>query len=78
MAHKTITISEEAYEMLSDLKKEGESFTEVIKRVVKEVKTRPLNSFSGSWKGDSEELNEIQKEIQNMWKGYERTLRRAE
>ena len=78
MAHKTITISEEAYEMLANLKKEGESFTEVIKRVLKEVKNRPLNSFSGSWKGDREELNEIQKEIQNMWKGYERTLRRAE
>ena len=34
MAHKTITISEEAYNLLKANKKENESFTEVIKRVL--------------------------------------------
>ena len=33
MAHKTITISEEAYEALAKMKKERESFTDVILRV---------------------------------------------
>jgi predicted CopG family antitoxin len=78
MAHKTITISDEAYEMLSGLKREGESFTEVIKRVVNEVKARPLSSFSGAWMGDSSELDKIQMDIHDMWKGYERELRQAE
>lgn len=78
MAHKTITISDEAYEMLSGLKRRGESFTEVIKRVVDEVKTRPLSSFSGAWKGDKSELDEIQREIHYMWRNYERELRQAE
>ncbi len=34
MAHKTITISEEAYNLLKANKKENESFTEVIKRIL--------------------------------------------
>lgn len=35
MSHKTITISEEAYEGLIGLKKEGESFNELIMRITK-------------------------------------------
>ena len=35
MAHKTVTISEEAYEALAGIKREKESFTEVILRIVK-------------------------------------------
>jgi predicted CopG family antitoxin len=33
MAHKTITISEEAYNALARMKKENESFTDVILRI---------------------------------------------
>ena len=33
MAHKTITISEDAYNSLNKLKKENESFTDVILRI---------------------------------------------
>ncbi|AKG92208.1 hypothetical protein GAH_00440 [Geoglobus ahangari] len=35
MAHKTLTISEEAYNTLKRLKKEGESFSDVILRITK-------------------------------------------
>lgn len=40
MAHKTITISEEAYELLKSLKRDNESFTEVIKRIVNQRKRK--------------------------------------
>ncbi|WP_290598268.1 MULTISPECIES: antitoxin VapB family protein [unclassified Archaeoglobus] len=37
MAHKTLTISEEAYNALKKLKKRGESFSDVILRITKSV-----------------------------------------
>ncbi len=47
MAHKTLTISEEAYEALAALKKEGESFTELIKRITAPLKKKKLSEFIG-------------------------------
>ena len=35
MGHKTLTISEEAYNVLKKLKREGESFSDVILRVTR-------------------------------------------
>ena len=35
MGHKTLTISEEAYNALKKLKKEGESFSDVILRITR-------------------------------------------
>ncbi len=50
MAHKTLTISEEAYKSLVQLKKEGESFTVLINRITGIVKKKPLKEFSGRLK----------------------------
>lgn len=47
MAHKTLTISEEAYEALANLKKEGESFTELVKRITAPLRKKKLSEFAG-------------------------------
>ncbi len=51
MAHKTLTISEEAYEALAGLKKEGESFTELIKRLTAPLGKKKLSAFIGVLEG---------------------------
>lgn len=40
MAHKTITISDDAYNSLNKMKKENESFTDVILRITKDEKNK--------------------------------------
>ncbi len=52
MAHKTLTISEEAYEMLAELKKEGESFTDLIKRIAAPLRKKKLSEFAGMIKDE--------------------------
>ena len=52
MAHKTLTISEEAYEALAELKKEGESFTELIKRITAPLMKKKLSEFVGILAGE--------------------------
>jgi predicted CopG family antitoxin len=47
MAHKTLTISEEAYEALAELKKEKESFTDLIKRITAPLRKKRLSEFAG-------------------------------
>ncbi len=50
-AHKTLTISEEAYEALAELKKEGESFTDLIKRITAPIRKKKLSEFAGIMAG---------------------------
>ena len=60
MAHKTLTISEEAYTSLVQLKKEGESFTALINRIAEIGRKKPLKEFAGRLKDDEFEKAAIE------------------
>ena len=49
---KVISLSNKAYQTLKDSKKPGESFSDVVLRVVSEKKKKSLLEFAGTWKGD--------------------------
>jgi len=68
--HKTLTISEEAYKKLSEIKRKGESFTDTIMRLT-EGKTR-LSKHAGAWKGvDDSDIERVFSEIEEAWhKGW--------
>jgi predicted CopG family antitoxin len=62
MMHKTITISEEAYEALARMKSENESFTEAILRLVKKKEKGTLLDYVKSLEPD-EEFAELLEEV---------------
>ncbi len=53
MGVKTITVSEDAYEALAALKREGESFSDVVRRLART--SRSLLEFAGDWESVSDE-----------------------
>ena len=60
---KVISISEEAYNQLSELKEDNDSFSKVVLRIAKKVKKVSLLEFAGKWKGNKSEVDRIFKEI---------------
>ena len=48
MSVKTVTLSEDAYAALASLKREGDSFSDVVRRLAR--KSRSLLEFAGDWK----------------------------
>ena len=65
--HKTLTVSEEAYEKLVKVKKSGESFTETILRLTRGKGS--LLKHAGSWGNlDDAEVEEVFKEVREAWK----------
>jgi len=76
MGDKTIDLSDDAYKRLSSLRREGESFTDVILRLCSKTVKRPLASFAGAWIMSEEEEKEIFSEISELWKKYEEDLLR--
>ena len=60
MSVKTITVTKEAYDGLAALKAEGESFSDVLRRLT--GSRVMLSAFAGAWKGAPEkEIDDIRK-----------------
>lgn len=78
MAHKTLTISEEAYEALAELKKEGESFTDLIKRITAPLKKKKLSEFAGIMAGpEYDDFEKAALEIRHFWSSESTRLKRV-
>ena len=65
MVSKTITITEEVYHILKLLKKEDESFSELLRRLAMQINGQNLGSFFGSWDMNDQEFGEIQEKIKD-------------
>ena len=52
---KVISISENAYKALRRLKGQGESFSDVVVRITKNVEPKSLLEYAGTWTGDDME-----------------------
>ena len=63
MTQKTVSLSEEAYEKLRHVKKEGESFSQVILRLIEREVNVNILDFAGAFAEGSEEWETIEKEI---------------
>ena len=64
---KVISLSDDAYGELEKLKKNGESFSDIVLELTKKEK-KPLSYFFGKWPGPKEELDQLEKDIKEMHK----------
>ncbi len=72
MGTKTITIMDDAYELLKSRKRKDESFSAVLRREIGKSK-KPLTDFAGRWK-DTPEIRKIFDDIlerrhNKKWRG---------
>ncbi len=49
---KVVSLSNKAYKMLKERKEEGESFSEVIMKLIERKKRVSLTTFAGKWSGE--------------------------
>lgn len=60
---RVISLSDESYASLKALKKEKESFTDVVMRLAYLAKKKSLMDLAGKWVGSKEETDRIFEEI---------------
>jgi len=65
MAHKTLTISEEAYNALAKAKNRGESFTDVVLRLTTKRKAGTLLDYVHSIDPDEELAQALEEIVKN-------------
>lgn len=70
MVVKTITITEEAYNALKRLKKEEESFSEVVLRLTTQKNGQNLRAFLGAWDISDDEILQVDKALKNAKGGH--------
>jgi len=74
LRYKTVRLSDEAYEKLVSLKRDGESFTDVILRICSKTPRKHLASFFSSWTMSEEEEKKIFRRVSALWRKYEASL----
>jgi predicted CopG family antitoxin len=75
MAHKTLIISEEAYDALSRMKSRGESFTEVILRLTAKTRKSNLLDYVRSLQRDDEFAEILEKIVSSRERTRIRSVR---
>ena len=73
MATKTITIMDDAYELLSANKQKDESFSDVIRRIAAK---KDISQFAGSWKMSDKEADKVKDAILELRAGGISALKR--
>lgn len=59
---RVISLADDAYDDLKELKKEGESFSDVVRRVVEKEIGKSFLDLAGKWK-DDKEIGNIFKQV---------------
>ena len=58
---KVISLSDAAYVEMKALKREGESFSDVVLKLVEKPARKSITAFVGKWPGPKEELDKIKR-----------------